>query len=223
MTYSFEAEPFKTGNKTYLRIPFNVWEKCKQKGMIPVNIKIENISFECKLIPTGNGDYLIPVIKSVLKQINKTGEWKVQFNIIQKLNRITKGSPYSLQKPIRKINGIKFIKQPKEGICGQTCIAMIAGVTLDKVIEVMHCKKWQASIGKVIETLDYYGISHSDKFIYIKGKDINFPKCCIINVRGKPKNHLMVYYNGTYYDPTLGVSKDYDFKNIISYMEIHTK
>lgn len=222
MMYSFTVEPLKVGNKTYLPIPFNVWEKCEKKGMIPVIATVEGISFECKLLPKGGGNYFIPIIKSLVNQIDKTGEWEVQFDIIEKLSRIIKDSPYCLENPIRKIDGIDYIKQPSNGYCGQTCIAMLVGVTLDEVINVMHSRKWQASLSKIIETLDYYGLSHADKFIYTKGKMVDFPKCCIINVREEPKNHLMIYYNGTYYDPAFGILKDYHSKMIISYMEIFT-
>lgn len=43
----------------------------------------------------------------------------------------------------------------------------------------------------------------------------------VINtIQGNKKNHLMVYYNGTYYDPTYGIMKDYLYENVISYLEI---
>ncbi len=36
---------------------------------------------------------------------------------------------------------IKYIKQPTEYLCGQACVAMIANVPADDVIQVMHNDK----------------------------------------------------------------------------------
>lgn len=36
---------------------------------------------------------------------------------------------------------IKYIKQPTEYLCGQACVAMIANVPVDDVIQVMHNDK----------------------------------------------------------------------------------
>ncbi len=147
--FSFIAEPVETGNKIYLPIPFNIWERCFRKGLIPAHVIVEGIAFECRLLPKGHGNYLIPITKSLINQIGKAGKWEVQF---------------------------EFIKEPSNGYCGQVCISMLAGIKLEEVIKVMHSKKWQASLSKVIETLDYYGLSHADRFIYTKGRTLNFPK-----------------------------------------------
>jgi len=43
-------------------------------------------------------------------------------------------------------------------------------------------------------------------------------KCCIINTKG----HLLVYYDGKYYDPTNGVFDEFDISKITGYLEIIT-
>lgn len=220
MIYSFNSSFFKEGNRTFISIPFNVWETCKVKGMIPVKVIINDVSFQCKLMPKGKGVYYIPIVKSVLNKISSVDEVCVKFQIIEGLTRINFDSPYSKENPIRKIDRIEYVKQPDKGLCGQTCIAMLTGLPIDEIINVMHSNKCLASISKVIEALDYYGIAHSDKFIYTRGGEVKFPKCCIINVQGNKKSHLMVYYNGIYYDPTYGVMADYPYEKVISYLEI---
>ena len=117
------------------------------------------------------------------------------------------------------IDGIDYIRQSQSGFCGQTCIAMLAGISVDEVIKIMKSKRWQASMSKIIETLDYFGFIHK-KLIYTKGKKVILPKCCILNVRGKDKSHLMICYDEKYYDPTTEVLEEYKFENIISYTEI---
>jgi len=49
------------------------------------------------------------------------------------------------------------------------------------------------------------------------------PVKVIINVQGNKKSHLMVYYNGIYYDPTYGVMADYPYEKVISYLEINVE
>lgn len=79
----------------------------------------------------------------------------------------------------------------------------------------MQAKAWQCSLSKLLETLDYFGISHSDKIIYTKGKEFVLPKCCIVNVKGGQISHLALYYKGQYFD-TIHI----DFHDIIGYIEI---
>lgn len=217
--YSFKATLLKENNRTFFKIPFNVWETCGEKGLIPVEVEILGKVFECKLVPKGNGMYYIPVTKKVCGNIDFSEKINVQFKVIDQLSRINSNSPYSKEKPIRAIDSIIYLKQPQSGLCGQTCIAMLTGISIDEAIKVMKSTRWQASMSKVIETLDYFGFSYK-KPIYTKGRKVDFPKCCIVNVRGENKSHFMIYYDGKYYDPTRGILLEYKFENIICYIEI---
>lgn len=215
MTYTFEEKIFKSGNRYFIKIPFNVWEECDQKGLIPVKAFIEGCTFECRLIPKGEGIYYIPIKKNIVNQINCDDEISISFQIISGLTRINHDSPYSKENPIRKINNIQSITYPKDGYCGQICIAMLIGLSVDEVIDIMQSKAWQCSFSKLLETLDYFGIIHDDKITYTKRKEFVLPKCCIVNVKEDQISHLVLYYKGRYYD-----KKDIDFDNIISYLGI---
>lgn len=46
MTYTFAERVFKQGTRHFIKIPFNVWDECGQKGLIPVKVSIENHTFE---------------------------------------------------------------------------------------------------------------------------------------------------------------------------------
>ena len=61
MVYSFASVIHTEGNRAFIEIPFNVWEETGLKGNIPCRITISEHSFECKLIPKGNGKYFIPL------------------------------------------------------------------------------------------------------------------------------------------------------------------
>lgn len=222
MIYSFTAESINSGNKVFLNIPFNIWEKCGQKDNIPVRVTLQEKSFECKLIPKGGGNYVIPVAKSFLAEAGKIDGTEVKFEIIEGLSRITEKSPYSKDNPIRKINNVELILQPKAGVCEQACIAMLAGISVEEVIKVMSSGAWQASLSKLTETLDYYGIRHADKFIYTKGKTVILPRCCVLQVRLNGGGHLIVYFDGRFYEPLGEVLDSYDYERIINYLEIFT-
>jgi len=74
MIYSFNSAFLKEGNRTFIFIPFNVWETCKKKGMIPVKVIINDVSFECKLMPKRKGVYYIPIVNTILDKIGSVDE-----------------------------------------------------------------------------------------------------------------------------------------------------
>ncbi len=166
MQYSFKAALFKNGNKAFIEIPFNVWEKCGKKGLIPVDVMIDDVSFECKLVPKGNGVYYIPVVKVVLDKISSEEDLQVKFNVIDKLKRIKNNSPYSKENPIRKIDSIKSIIQEQKGCCGYSCIAMLAGISIEEAIKALNCDTRKISGSIMMEALDYFGIIYADKITY---------------------------------------------------------
>lgn len=215
MTYTFAEKLFKQGNRSFIKIPFNVWEECGQKGLVPVKAFVEGCTFECRLVPKGEGTYYIPITKNVLNQIDGDDEMEISFEVIDGLSRINHDSPYSKENPIRKIDNIQSLTYPKAGYCGQICIAMLTGLSVNEVIDVMQTKAWQCSIVKLLETLDYFGISHDEKITYTKGKGLILPKCCIVNVKEGKLSHFVLYYRGKYYD-----TKDIDLDKIIGYLGI---
>lgn len=43
---------------------------------------------------------------------------------------------------------------------------MLAGISIDEVIKIIKSNKWQASISKILETLDYFGYSYNQTCLY---------------------------------------------------------
>lgn len=215
MTFTFTEKLLKQGNRFFIKIPFNVWDECGQKGLVPVKVSIEGYTFECRLVPKGEGIYYIPISKNIVNQINSDDEINISFQVIKGLTRINHDSPYSKENPVRKIDNIQSVTYPKAGYCGQICIAMLTGLSVDEVIEIMQAKAWQCSFSKLLETLDYFGILHDDKVTYTRGKEFILPLCCIVNVKDEQISHFVLYYKGKYYD-----TKDIEFDNIICYLEI---
>ena len=210
MIYNFTAAVHKEGNRSFVELPFNVWEETGLKGNIPCRITVGECSFECKLIPKGNGRYFIPVLKSNLSVLELEKEYDIQLEPIASLSRINHGSPYSKENPVRKIDSITTIPG-QDGLCGQICVSMLADVPLSDVVGLMG--KGKTSWSKILEALDYYGISYASKAVYPKDGDCTLPVCCIVN----KDNRFVLWYKGSFF----GV-QDVEYKNIKSYIEVFT-
>ena len=208
MKYKFSEEIYSEGVRSFIRVPFNVWEETGLKGNIPCRITIGDVSFECKLLPKGSGNYVIPMTKKIFAGLEIGKEYDVEMETIGQLSRINRNSPYSKENPIRKIDSINNIPITP-GFCGHTCVAMLSGVQLSDVIALMG--KEPASWSKILEALDYYGITYEKKAIYTKGKDYKLPECCILN----NDNGFVLSFKGSYY----GV-KEIDAKKTVSFIEV---
>lgn len=222
MEYIFEGKFLNEEGKKYITIPFNVWEICEDNvGRIPVHVTVnDNMTFDCNLSPLKNGYYNIPLTDEQSEGLTENAYCSVVFSVNGRESCELKASPYSYENPIRKIDGMNIIIQPWDGLCGQTCFAMIAGITIEEASNVMHCREWQANMAKIVSSLDYVGIRHSNKIIYTRGKDVELPKCCIIMENLGRFSHYLVGYDGKYYDPNNGIMPEIDKANIKGYLEI---
>lgn len=217
MEYKFEQKVCARNNEGYMEIPFNVWEICKKEGDVPAKVTIDKTSFVCNLEPKGNGYYVIPISEKVMQQFQEDVYYPVTFFIMV---RSAAHSPYSTTNPIREIDGIEILLQPYDGLCGQSCIAMLAGISLEETINVMHCSEWQATMGKMIEALDYFGIGHDEQIIYTVGKEVQLPKCCIMMEKMGRYSHYLIHYDGKFYDSSAGILKEYDMSKMMGYLGI---
>ena len=223
MKYEFEGTVEFRENENTIAVPFNVWEVCEKVGDAPVRVCFDDVCFICELIPRGQGYYDIPVSQDVLTKVTLGKKYRMSIEIVGNVVAIGADSPYSVEHPIRHIDKVDLVTQPWDGLCGQSCIAMIAGTTLDEASDIMKCREWQANMSKMIATLEYLGIRHADKIVYTLGKETELPKCCIIMEKMGRYSHYLVGFDGKYYDPNLGILKEFDFSKVIGYLEIITE
>jgi len=114
-----------------------------------------------------------------------------------------------------------FVKQPEpSNLCGQSCVAMIAGITLDESIKVFG-KRSGTYTKDVITALQKLNISCGDKLIRIS-KTQKKSDFCMVVVRAKKfkrYDHWVVFKDGQYYDPAIGIANDLngDFHDPIAY------
>ncbi len=220
MRYFFESVIEKKEKGYMIQIPFNVWEVCKQRDVIQADIVLDNSIIECELLPKEKGNYEIHIYDDDAVKVELNVPHKILLHIKESLIQMDKNSPYSFENPIRKIDSMQVIIQPEDGLCGQACVAMLADVTIAEVITVMDCREWQATMGRVISALNYYGIDHKDVIIYTEGKETVLPKCCILMEKMGRFCHYLVHYDGKFYDSNLGVMEEYDLSKLQGYLEI---
>ncbi len=220
MRYFFKGQIEKKERGYMIRIPFNVWEVCKQRDVIQADMILDNRMIDCELLPREKGSYEIHVEDEDAIQVDISKKHDILLHISDSLIRMDQNSPYSFEDPIRTVDGVQVIIQPEDGLCGQTCVAMLAGVTIADVIRVMDCREWQGTMGRMISALNYYGIDHSDVITYTEGADCVLPKCCIMMERMGRYCHYLVGYDGKFYDPNLGVMEEYDMGSLLGYLEI---
>lgn len=220
MRYFFESAIEKKEGGYMIQIPFNVWEVCKQRDVIQADVVLDNEIIQCELLPLEKGNYEIHIDEKHALAAKLGVPHKILLHVAESLIKMDQSSPYDFEHPIRKIDSMEVIRQPEDGLCGQACVAMLAGVTIAEVISVMDCREWQATMGRVISALNYYGIDHSDVIVYTEGKPAVLPKCCIMMEKMGRYCHYLIHYDGKFYDSTLGVMDHYDMSNLQGYLEI---
>lgn len=226
MRYFFQSVVEKKDKGYMIQIPFNVWEVCKQRDIIQAEVILDNKIIECELLPIENGkssfqgNYEIHIGDDDAVSVELGVPHKILLHISGSLIRMDQNSPYSFENPIRRIDGIDVIIQPEDGLCGQSCVAMLAGNTIAEVISVMDCREWQATMGMMISALNYYGIDHADVINYTEGRDTVLPRCCIMMEKMGRFCHYLVHFDGKYYDSNLGVLEEYDMSKLLGYLEI---
>ena len=124
---------------------------------------------------------------------------------------------------------MKHIAQPKgSNLCGQTCVAMIAGITLDESIKVFG-KSGCTTTKDVASALRKLGIPCDDRVIRIrKGENPisvgTVVKMVVLHCDKWPKHcsHWVVLYGELYYDPAASVGIGYgDGVRITSYLPVY--
>jgi len=127
----------------------------------------------------------------------------------------TKQSPYSYDNPIRTIDSIAYIEQPTEYLCGQSVVAMLAGVSVDEVITLMANDKG-TSVTEIDSALFYYGIKNGKKRVSVT-KDTTLPDICILSVKLPKYGHWSLYFKGKYYDPEFGEINELPENAVLKY------
>lgn len=200
-------------------IPFNLWEKFNQKGVLSVDLTINGIRInDVQLLARGHGYYGLFFTKNIRSAININDGDILSISIAprEKINLLKNcdRESYTI------ISDIKLVMQPTSKTCGQACIAMIVNKEVTDICKLLHTSAG-ITIGKVIEALNHYGVRHADKNIRLSKKNPKIPDIAILTVHLPEYEHWVVYYKGNYLDPEFGqINGEYSLGKITSYLEI---
>lgn len=126
---------------------------------------------------------------------------------------------------------MKHVRQPKpSNLCGQACVAMILGISLDEAIERMKTRGGTRTKQLVKVLRDSGKVTCNGKLSRVR-KDFKPPKCAVMKMCWKEgtrrRSHWVVWNEGWWYDPsdtivrkaTEGLMAPSDAK-LTSYLEI---
>ena len=119
---------------------------------------------------------------------------------------------------------MELIMQPTSTTCGQACIAMITGKSIEEVIHTMKTEG-PTSIGQLIEALDVYKINHAERNTRISKKNPVPYKYSILTVHiNAGYTHWTLLFDGKYYDPEFGlIEGEYTHGKITSFLAIYER
>ena len=102
MRYFFNGKIEKQDNFFSIRIPFNVWEVCKQRDVIPADLVLDNKIIACELLPEEKGIYKIHLTTDDVAHINTDDTHKLLLHIQGSIIQVNQNSPYSARSIISR-------------------------------------------------------------------------------------------------------------------------
>jgi hypothetical protein len=97
--------------------------------------------------------------------------------------------------------------QPEESnLCGQTCVAMIAGVSVEEAVRIFGTKG-KTRTKQVADALRSLGLECSDKLTRVPQQDdYKLPQTCIVKLKidwhPKQHTHWTLWHKDRFYDPS---------------------
>jgi len=107
---------------------------------------------------------------------------------------------------------MKLVRQPKgSSLCGQACVATIAGVSLEESIMAFGGTRGGTSTKQVVDALRKLGVACGDNLVRLSKKSLKTPTCIVkLHFDGYKFTHWTVYHKGKgYMDPDFGPVKEY--------------
>ena len=222
MKISFSTEYNKkneVNGKYYIEIPINVWEVFNQKGRIKSECVINGFEYITSLIPKGEGKYVFQLTKKIINSLSICSGQILGIEIMKIVSTNNVGLVAVSKKHMDKI---EFVEQTTPYSCGQSCMAMLLNKSIDDIFNIVG--KRPLGIGKIVETLNLYGISNSQKNIRISKKNPKPSELSILTLKKEGGYHYVLYFKGDFYDPSRGILDEIPTgMSISSYLEIYTE
>lgn len=109
-------------------------------------------------------------------------------------------------------------------LCGQTCVAMLADISLEESIAVFG-KRSATSTKDVVQALRTLGIECGDKMVRETKHTVRPGLClCVMHFADTWRTHWTIWNGGVFYDPAIGIVTEYpEYARITSHLPIFKK
>lgn len=111
-----------------------------------------------------------------------------------------------------------YIHEPTPLQCGQAVLAMLAGVTTEKIVNLLQNER-ETTLKEMFFCLQHFGISYVKERKEVKDK-MGLPKIAILSLETPRCWHWSLYFDGIFYDPEHGIMNDFPKSNRKYYWEI---
>ncbi|MGN1295382.1 MAG: hypothetical protein ACI4U5_03145 [Bacilli bacterium] len=119
------------------------------------------------------------------------------------------------------VDAIRYVKQQGPFTYGQACIAMLTNQTIEQVIYDLNFDGPYTK-SRLKCALDKYGIKYKQrKKRLFRNTTRDYSSFAILIVKCNKYNHMIIYKDGKYFDPEVGIlSKEYKRGKIIDFIDI---
>ncbi len=102
---------------------------------------------------------------------------------------------------------IQYIHEPTDLQCGQAVIAMVAGVTVAEVVDLLANDR-ETTLKEMRFAFDRYGYEMSAGRTQVERRE-QLPELCLLSLETPRCWHWSLYAYGRFYDPEHGVMDDF--------------
>ena len=116
------------------------------------------------------------------------------------------------------VDEVAYIHEPTDLQCGQAVLAMLSGVTVEEIINIVGTDR-ETNLKQMLSALDTLEIRYIAERKQAFAKE-ELPSVCILSLETPRCWHWSLYFKGTFYDPEHGVLSDFPTANRKYYWEI---
>lgn len=113
---------------------------------------------------------------------------------------------------------IEYIHEPTDLQCGQAVLAMLLGISPEKVCEYLGNDR-ETTLGEMKLFLSQHGVTMLSERRQALSKE-DLPECALLSLETPRCWHWSLYVDGVFYDPEHGVMPDFPASSRKYYWEI---
>ena len=113
---------------------------------------------------------------------------------------------------------IRYVHEPDDLQCGQTVLAMLTGLPVDRVVEELGNER-ETDLKEMKYFLRGHGFWISDERVPVREKE-ELPALCLLSLETPRCWHWSLCCGGTFYDPEHGILDDFPESNRKYYWKV---